>query len=370
MNFIHRGELMDKLRVLVIDTVPLMMNGMSTVIMNYYRLCDKEVEMLFVVNKEASNVYMEEFKTNKSFISILKRNNVLSYMFELKKVICQNNIDIVHIHGNSATMIIETLVAQICGIKKIIVHCHNSECSHKVLHRILSPIFKRTYHKSIACSKHAGEWIYGKGKFEVLYNGINVNAFKFSDDIRNNLREKYNLDKKYVIGHVGLFNEQKNHSKLFSVFSEIIKNKPDAMLLCVSGDKEIPEEINLMIRSLQIERNVRIICECENVREMLCAMDVFVFPSKWEGLGIAIIEAEASGLPCVISDRVPLDVDLTNYIKRISLEESDSIWAKEIMDQKVMNKEERLELNKIVLQTKYNIENCKEQLLDVYKLVD
>lgn len=353
-------------KVLVIDTVAMHMNGISTAIFNYYKLCRTNVEMSFVINNDVHNYYSKEFLEDKNEFYILERTRFFNYLHNLKRIIKKNKYDIVHIHGNSATMLLETMVAKVCKVKKIIVHCHNSECGHKVLHKLLSPVFKKTYHKALACSNLAGTWIFGENNYEVLYNGIDVSKFKFNDGIRNEIRDEYEINNRFVIGHVGLFNEQKNHEKLINVFHEVVKQKKNSVLVCVSGDKDVPDVLAKQIKALDLEEKVIILKECNNVNEILCALDVFVFPSKWEGLGIALIEAQASGLPCVISNTIPKDVDLTETVVRKDLDYCDKDWADEILKLELLSEKQRYAMNKKIEDSNYNISHCKEKLLGIY----
>lgn len=357
----------NKRKILVINTVGFGMGGISAVIMNYYENIDKDkINMDFIANERIEPCFEEKMKENHSKLYILNRNNnPLKYMLQLQKIIKDNQYDVVHVHGNSATMTVDLLAAMMAGVKIRIAHSHNSECKHKIIHRILSPLFHFTYTKALACSNDAGEWIFGKGKFDVLPNGIQVDKYKFSEDIRKQVRKELNLEDKFVIGHVGFMNEQKNHSFLFKIFAEVKKKIPNAHLLCVTGSDVIPDDLKQLMNQLHIEDNITVLFKRNDVNQLLQAMDVFVFPSKWEGLGIAVIEAQAVGLPCIVSSEVPKLAGITSNILFVDLVLSSEKWADKIIE--ILNGlNDKEESYKLVEKSQFNIINSVHKLELIY----
>jgi glycosyltransferase involved in cell wall biosynthesis len=242
-----------------------------------------------------------------------------------------------------------------------------------MLHNILKRKFKNDYTQALACSELAGDWIFGKHQFQVLNNGINVRKYRFDEETRSQKRKQLGLDNCFVLGHIGLFNEQKNHSKVFDVFLELRNMVPQAKLLCVSGNSSVPEEIIQDVQERGINEDVVFLTSRNDVPELLMAMDYFILPSKWEGLGIAAIEAQASGLHCVVSENVPADIDLTDGVKHIPLQKNAKEWAEYIAeDAKDMYGEfekcicGRIGYNEILQNSPYNIENSKLLLKQIY----
>ena len=194
----------------------------------------------------------------------------------------------------------------------------------------------------IGCGKAAGEWLYGKRFFEkhgkVIYNGIDAGKFRFSSTKREQMRQQLGLEDKFVIGHVGHVQKVKNQKFLISLMPEILKRRQEAVLLLL-GDGELREENWNYCKELGIEGQVLMVGNVGNVADYLCAMDVFVFPSLYEGMPLSVIEVQCNGLPCVISDSVPDDVFLTDLVKPLGLNQLREVWVKEICNAKRMNEE-------------------------------
>lgn len=354
-------------RILIINTVPFVKGGMSAVIFNYFEHINlSNFAIDFVINKEIAPEYESVLKKSHAELFFYNRNrHPFRYMLGLYRTLKKRKYDVVHIHGNSATMLLETLPAWRAGIRKRIVHCHNTKYGHSLINKICKVFFKRTYTDAFACSKEAGQWLFGENHFDVLPNGINVKKYRFSNQIRQETREKLGLSNSFVVGHVGFMNKQKNHEKLFSVVCELKKQKHNVSLLCVTGDKEIPESIKLQIKKYGLEKNITILFQRSDVNELLMAMDVFVFPSKWEGFGVALLEAQASGLPCVVSNRCIKEINQTGRMKYVDLEAPAQTWVQAILS---LQKESiaREQNNDLMFSGKYHITNCVKKLEEVY----
>lgn len=360
----------DKKKILVINTVSFGMGGIPTVIMNYFLNIDRnKIQMDFVGNRRIENFYKEKIIEYGSKVYIFNRNkNPVRYFIFLIRLIKAEQYDVVHVHGNSASMAIDLLASMVGGVYMRIAHCHNTKCKHGMLHRFLLPIFKISYTKALACSNEAGNWIFGKQNFNVLPNGIFTEQYKFSEKIRNMVRKELHLENKLVIGHVGYMNKQKNHVKLFSIFNEIKKRYKNVQLLCITGSDRIPDTIKKMIEEHHLEKDVTVLFKREDISRLMQAMDIFVFPSLYEGLGIVLLEAQASGLPCVVSDQVPREANIIGNLSFFSLQRSDSDWAEKILSTKLSYESERRSCNYNMKQSNYNIKVCCEVLMTLYGL--
>ena len=349
-------------KVLIVNTVNFRLGGISAVIVNYYKHINKnELKMDIVVNGLLEATYENLFKENNSVVYRLNRKkNPIKYFFEIYRIIKKEKYDVIHVHGNSATMTVELLAAKLAGCPVRIAHSHNTECTHLFVHKMLSPLFKLTYTKALACSREAGNWIFGEHKFDILPNGIKVEKFKFSEIIRKQVRNELGMEDKVIIGHVGFMNEQKNHPKLFEIFAEIKKKIPNAHLLCVTGDSEVPEELNCLMKKLKINNDVTVLFKRNDVNRLLQAMDIFVFPSKWEGFGIVLVEAQTSGLPCMVSNKVPSIVNITGEVSYLELS------LAEYVIEKINNETTRENKYEILKQSDYNIRNNVDLLLNLY----
>ena len=203
-----------------------------------------------------------------------------------------------------------------------------------------------------ACSKEAGEWLFGKNvnkknNYKVIANAIDAQRFDYDENTRNNVRRLLKIEDKFVVGHIGRMTEPKNHLFLIKIFSDICKIRQDARLLLI-GDGELREIIEKEIQARNLEDKVLILGSRNNTEDYYQAMDVFVFPSLWEGLGISVIEAQTSGLPCLISERIPKDAVLDNQLVEIMcLSMGEKQWAKKVVNMKRYRREGNVEVTRI-----------------------
>lgn len=348
-------------------TVPLEMNGIATVIMSHFRSLNSKVNFDFLVNECANALYEKEIVSRGSKVYIVDRKrNTVRYIIQLYKILKDGKYDVIHVHGNSATMALELMIAKKMHVNNRITHCHNTKCKHVFIHKLLKNLFQNSYTKGLACSVEAGNWIFGENNFDVINNGIDIKNFKFDDNIRNIKRKELGLENTYVIGHVGLFNEQKNHKRLFEIFAEFKKKCNNAKLLCITGSKQIPQYILDELKTNNIEEDTIILLDRNDVNELYQAMDFFLFPSNWEGLGIVAIEAQASGLFCLASTNVPNKIDITNNVLHKSLKENNERWCDEMMIHS-KDKINRVKENEIVSTSDFNIEKVSLKMYSMYK---
>ena len=360
----------DKINIAFI-TKDMPVNGISTVIMNYCRNIDRKKNKITIFSgKPIAEQYQKECEKLGIKIEEIppkRGGNPLKNYIYLFKNLNSKRFDIVHIHGNSATITIELLVCFLKGIKGRIAHCHNTTCDNIRIHKILKPILKLLYTKGFACSKEAGEWMFGNGKFEVLPNGFKTENFIFDEKKRESIRKKLKIKDGFIIGHVGMFNNQKNHPFMLKVFEEVAKQNEKAYLLFVGTGPDYDRIQELIKKHPYSER---IICYgvTDKVSDVYDAMDLFLFPSKFEGLGIVLLEAQIKGLPCVASDVIPREVELNkNMIDFLSLEADIEIWSKVILNslERKINRKKVYEENEKKIQ-KYSIENNAKELSKKY----
>jgi glycosyltransferase involved in cell wall biosynthesis len=220
------------------------------------------------------------------------------------------------------------LAAKKSGIPIRIAHSHNTTCDHKVIDKLLRPLLYRTYTHGIGCGIEAGRWMFGNRPHVVLQNGINLRKFAFDQNKRNTLRNQLAIDDKTVVGHVGRFTDQKNHGFLLRIFKEYIKENANSVLLLV-GDGPMENEVRNCAKELNVEKQVIFYGTTADTSALYSAMDIFVFPSKYEGVPLTLVEAQANGLPSVISDRISREVIRTDLVSVKNLE-LISEWVEEI----------------------------------------
>lgn len=310
--------------------------GIIQVILNYKNILkDEDVFFTYAINCiENSNIPELLNGKNARFIQLPnKKKNFLKYCIKIFNLMHNNKFDVVHVHGNSANMLIELGIAKLNGIQCRIAHSHNSLCNHPRLNKVLIPIFQKTYTKALACSNLAGEWLFGKNNFMVLNNAIDLNKFKFSEKIRCAYRKKLNVDNNTtIIGHVGNINEQKNQEFLVRLFKLYHKENNNSLLLLI-GEGALKEKLIELIYKLELKDYVKFLGIRNDVNNWMQAMDIFILPSRWEGFGMVLMEAQVSGLPIIASNVVPNEVKIENNmifldLNKNSLEE----WNKNIIN--------------------------------------
>jgi glycosyltransferase involved in cell wall biosynthesis len=256
--------------------------------------------------------------------------------FQTRKVIKQGHYRIVHVH-HTCHSFVQLLAAWSCGVKVRIAHSHDALVPrgvHRFTYALYAWLTARFATHWFACSDLAGRYVFREGirssRFRVLRNAIDVRRYRFDHAAREAIRAKYHLQDCFVLIHVGRMTNQKNHERLVGIFNEVQKSKPSARLLLI-GSGVLEADIHAQVHELGLEDKILFLGETSDVPAFLQAADVFVFPSRHEGLGMVLVEAQAAGLPCVASaSRVPKEADLTGLVQFLSLEEPDSIWARAI----------------------------------------
>lgn len=357
--------------LIVITTAFVPYGGLTTVAMNYYRNMDKSgLKIDFASVNKPSKELIDELHENGSEYYCLgeRKKHPLKYQYALWKLLKEKRYDIIHVHANSASAVLELLSAKKCGVKKRIVHIHNSTCSHMLLHRLLKPLFDRTYTDALACSREAGKWIFGE-EFIILNNAIDTEKYQFKEESRKKIRAEYGIRKEtFVIGHVGKINKQKNHTFLIECFYEVNKKMPDAVLLLV-GDGPLRKKIEEKIKCLGLEKNVYFAGMKNNASEYLSAMDCFVFPSVFEGFSLALLEALSSGLKCIASENTRRESEIMNCVKYLSLELNASKWCKEILKSYLYNRMQESKKNiSIIKKENFDIKINADLLKQYYNL--
>lgn len=321
------------MKILMINTVELARNGISTCILNY---SGHIVSTEFQVDIAVPNIVDQELRKMISAQGIglyelpVRKENTFKYFIGLKKLINKGQYDVVHVHGNSCTMAIDLLAAWLAGCKVRIAHSHNTTCEHLRAHKILRPLFELVCTGRFACGREAGEWLFRHKPFTVIKNGIDFCDYFFDENVRQKLRREYGItDDTFLLGHVGLFNYQKNHEFLIELVKYLKKEKEIKYKLFMIGNGEREEHVRAQIRECDCQNMIIMPGSVGNVPDFLQAMDIFVLPSRFEGLPYVLIEAQAAGLPILASSKVSTEVNLTGTIKFLDLDSVED-WIGEI----------------------------------------
>jgi len=307
------------MNILIVKTNPFAPEGITGVILNLYRWMDKkDVHIDAVAPGRAAKVYRDVFAQNGGRIYRIDRSlsHPFRYIRQLKKRIRQGNYDIVHIHGNSRTMALDLLAAKLAGCQVRIVHGHSTDCTYKLVHRLLTPLFFALYTKGFACGEQAGKFLFGKRPFTVIANGIDTKAYAFNSVKRQSVRRELGLEDKTVFCSVGKLSAGKNHGFLLRVFQDLAAQRKDVHLLLV-GDGELRRALQEQAEELP----VTFVGLTDHVADYLSASDAFVMPSLFEGFPLSAMEAQANGLRCFLADTITDEVDVTGNMQYLPLEE-------------------------------------------------
>ena len=364
---------MKKILVFGITDLP---GGVESVIMNYYRNIDrKKIQFDFLCNTEKV-AYEDEIKLLGGTIYRItaRSKDIKKYKKDMKDFFGKHSKEYSTIWVNICSLAnIDYLkYAKKYGIKHRIIHCHNSQNMDSFLRGLLhrwNKLFITKYATDFwSCSDDASKWFFRKkimqsDRYLVIKNAINLERFKYNEKIRNDYRKELDLENKFVIGHVGRFHFQKNHKFLIKVFNEIHKNDKTALLLLI-GNGEEQEEIKKMVKSYDLEKHVRFLGPRQDVAELMQAMDVFIFPSVFEGLGVVLIEAQTAGLPIYASANViPSEVEIIKEnFNFLSLSYGELYWADKILNDFKERKYNRTIDLGIIESCGYNIKKEKQKM--------
>lgn len=337
------------MRILEVLTGSLSYDGISIVAMNILKhMSGYGVHVDFVVQANSEEKLIQQVKDSGSDVIVMKNRmkNPCKYVKNLKKVLNSKSYDIMHVHGNSATMSLELMAAKDSSTVKII-HSHNTTCKFKMIDKMLRRYMYKNTDYFLACGTEAGKWLCGEHDFEVIKNGIDLEQFLFCTENRRKIREQLNYkEEDVVIGHVGVFNEQKNQLFLIDVFDKLVKKGNKNYKLLLVGQGELLEAAQKKTEDLGIADKVLFYGTTDKVQELLSVMDVFAMPSLYEGLPLSLVEAQASGLPIIASDKITPEINMTERIIFYGIEDAE-VWASAI---EKISIEDRVELmNKVRL---------------------
>ena len=315
--------------------------GAETMVMNLYRNIDRsKVQFDFIVHTKNKCDYDDEIKSLGGRVYNVPKYTGKNH-FEYKKAWIRffkehSEYKIIHGHVRS-TAAIYLKIAKKNGLTTI-SHSHNTSSG-----KGLSAVVKNTFQYPtryvaeylFACSEFAGKWLFGrkslhKDNFYILNNAIDGKSFIFDKKIREDKREEFKIKDRFVIGHIGRFHPQKNHDFLIDIFKKVHDINNNAVLMLV-GDGELKQIIQEKIENLGLCDSVIFTGVRSDIPDLLQAIDVFVFPSIFEGLGIVAVEAQAAGIPCIVADTIPKEAYITDLIKSISLSEPVDVWSKAIL---------------------------------------
>lgn len=346
--------------------------GAETMIMNLYRKIDRSIlQFDFVVHSNETGAYEEEIQHLGGRIYRVpqfKGYNYLEYVRAWRKIFCtRENDKVVHCHVRSTANIILKIAKNMGFIT--IAHSHNTSNGKGVsasIKNIMQKYIAADYY--FACSKDSGRWLFGNkinnNNFFILKNAIDLERFQRNEFQRLQKRTELECTDKLVIGVVGRFTEQKNPYYVLDILEQILKLKENVLLIWI-GEGPLYEDILSKAREKRIQKYILFTGTIDNVEEYMQAMDVFLFPSKWEGLPLTLIEAQAAYLPCVISDVIDEEVICSDELVRCSLRCGAVQWAHWVLTC-AYQKETQHSIIKKITDKGYNINDTAQWLQQFY----
>ena len=313
-----------------------------------------------------SITYSARYRGNKLF-------GLFKLPFFVSNVLKEHKYKIVHINTDSSwKALIFAIPSRINGVKTIIVHSHSiaMDGSFKflktTLHRLIKPILQHFVDVSIACSNEAAEWMFSGNNLtncHILFNGINIESYKFNYIERNRLRTILGLSDYFVIGCVGVISKTKNQLFQLDILEKILHFAPKTKLILI-GDCSNKWKVKLTnkIKELNLNENVIIYGKSDNVPKMLMALDQYWQPSLFEGFSISLLEAQASGLPCLISDVIPSISTVSKLVQKVSLVNDCEYWAIESMHLRKYC----IDRSKSTINQKFDISHTANELRKIY----
>lgn len=312
--------------------------GAEAMVMNLYRAIDRtKIQFDFIIHTNEHQDFTDEVLSLGGRIYSFPKFRVYNY-FSLMRIWDEFFKDhpeykILHSHVRSYASLYLP-IAKKHGLTTI-VHSHSTSNGSGIVAMVKQFLQRSLRNKAdflFSCSKEAGMWLFGddvieKPNYKMIPNAIDTARYQFSPDVRKRMRDELGIkESQLVFGHVGRFHPAKNHLFLLDVFKGVVDKNPDTLLLLV-GDGELREQIENKIAELGIEKSVKLLGSRSDVADLLQAMDIFVFPSKWEGLPVTVVEAQAAGLPCFISDTVTSDVNVSELVNVLPINNGTKSWV-------------------------------------------
>jgi len=321
------------------DAGEMEIGGAETFVMNVYRVLAKQgVQFDFVMHR-GDGAFVAEIASLGGMVRLVphRRAGFIANLVGLFRVLREGNYAAIQVHTNSASVFPTLLVARVCGVKVRIAHSHSTSTSHPVVHKLCRPLLRLFATEYCACSKKAGEWLFGEkvveaGQVQLIDNGVDLDLFAYSSEVRADVQRELSMAFSPVLGHVGNFRTPKNHGFLLEILLNLLRAEPAAGLVLV-GDGPLRPMIQDRVKALNLTDRVVITGRRDDPGRLMQAFDVFVLPSLFEGSPVALVEAQASGLPCVVSDRIDSDVCASPLVQRLPLEGGPAVWARAISTQ-------------------------------------
>ncbi len=344
--------------------------GIETFILNIAKNIDKQEYELYLLKEcERASIENEFIQLGGNILKITSfSENLFKYIREFSTILSKYNFDVIHINKNSLSNPLSIIISRKHNVPKIVLHSHNTNPTNKSASIKMHDFFKKRVSKydlvRLACSEQAGKWMFNESdKYQLVKNGIDVNKYRYSDAIRQRKRQELGLSNQLSIISVGRLSEQKNPLFVIDIFEEVLKKSENSILFMV-GTGELERSVHDYIVQKNLSSKIKLLGTRNDVNELLQAADIFLMPSLYEGLPIAAVEAQASGLPMLISDTVDKGVKLVDTTEIESLSSTASKWAEHLL--KLCKSSRRIDTSEIIQESGYDINNTVNLIEDIY----
>lgn len=341
------------------------LGGVEQYVLNLSKYCDEPHQKYGYIIIGEKTIYEDELKKLgvDYFFVTHKNKNVFRNVLELNKLFKEKRdmYDTIYFNTSGLYYPIPYILAKHYKYK-IALHSHltNGAWPKRLIHYFNRVWISKLANVRMACSTPAGEWLFGKKDFKLIPNAIQIERFRFSQNSRNEIFKKFNLDGKFVIGHIGRLTAIKNQRFLLEIFECYHALYSDSVLMVV-GDGEDRKMLETLVQEKKLEESVIFVGRTEEPEYYMSAMDCFVLPSITEGFPITLVEAQANGLPCVVSDSITREVNISGNISFVSINSEASVWVDYIRN----NKERYSSIEKLQSEG-YDVNNLEER---VYRLI-
>lgn len=361
-----------KIKVLMVVFNLSVANGVSSYVMNYFRnLNHNLIQMDFVIYNKQDTPYIKEIEETGGYVFLIPSiQNIKNHLAESKRIIKEGNYDIVH----DNILILSYFImryAKAYGVPVRILHSHSSKLSGSkikaIRNRIFMPLLFKNTNYFIACSRSAGEGMFRKKPFRIVPNVISADKLSFSNSTRMKLRNKFHVNNKFVMGSVGRLSIEKNPIYAFEIALKVKEIIPNFEYWWI-GSGRLRQEAELFIKKHHAENFIKLFGNRTDVSDLYQAMDLFFLPSHFEGLPVTGLEAQAAGLPCLVSDTVSNEFVYTNQVFFFSLKNTVESVCGIIQQIKAdMGTKPREEGKAELLSSPFSDEDSGQHLISIYR---
>lgn len=325
-----------KIRVLMVVPNLRISNGVASYAINYYRAMDHNiVHMDFVTYRNIDSPYIKEIRNNGDEVFVLPpARSIFRHCQNCLSIVRNGHYDIIHDNSLLITLPLMFIGKNHVGVR--ILHSHSAilgeTLKNERRNKVFLPLLLKEVNYYAACSSKAGRALFRKKNFIVIPNVIHCEKFRYNEVTRNRIRKQEKCEEKRIIGTIGRLTDAKNPYFAIDVIESVIQHNSDIEYWWI-GSGALDYEVADYVRKKGLEKNIRLLGSRSDIPELLQALDLFFLPSKSEGFGLACLEASAAGLPCVVSDEFPTDINVTGNVQFVALQRSREEWAEILLEQ-------------------------------------